>query len=167
MFEIFPISFSLCPIFYFFLSIFTSDWYQEELQMMLLFLCPWIYVWHEHKSRPSSKSTHTRSAARSKINNKDYNSKLEENTMKRVTITYTRQSLDTPWYWQVAPSKVSPINNFILENSSRIETHAYNTGDKCIVIYIFNDEQIEEEFRSLIIDDIINSSINSLICIFG
>ena len=74
--------------------------------------------------------------------------------MKRVTITYTRQSLDTPWYWQVAPSKVSPINNFILENSSRIETHAYNTGDKCIVIYIFNDEQIEEEFRSLIIDDI-------------
>ena len=74
--------------------------------------------------------------------------------MKRVTITYTRQSLDTPWYWQVAPSKVSPIDNFILENNSRIETHAYNTGDKFIVIYIFNDEQIEEEFRSLIIDDI-------------
>ena len=74
--------------------------------------------------------------------------------MKRVTITYTRQSLDTPWYWQVAPSVVSPIDNFILENSSRMETHAYNTGDTNIVIYIFNDEQIEEEFRSLIINDI-------------
>lgn len=74
--------------------------------------------------------------------------------MERVTITYTRQSLDTPWYWQVTPSVVSPIDNFILENSSRMETHAYDTGNQLIVIYIFNDEQIKEEFETMIVNDI-------------
>mgnify|MGYP000872116218 CR=1 FL=1 len=65
--------------------------------------------------------------------------------MKRVTITYTRQSLDTPWYWQVTPPSVlSPMDEFIDENSSRMETYAYNTGDTMIVTFIFNDEQIEE-----------------------
>lgn len=75
--------------------------------------------------------------------------------MKRVTITYTRQSLDTPWYWQTTSSSVlSPMENFILENSSRMESHAYNTGNKFIAVFIFNDEQIQEEFQTLIINDI-------------
>ena len=75
--------------------------------------------------------------------------------MKRVTITYTRRSLDTPWYWQVTPPSVlSPMDEFIDENSSRMETYAYNTGDTMIVTFIFNDEQIEEEFQTLIINDI-------------
>ena len=75
--------------------------------------------------------------------------------MKRVTITYTRQSLDTPWYWQVTPPSVlSPMDNFIDENSSRVETYAYDTGNTNIVTFIFKDEQIEEEFQTLIIDSI-------------
>jgi len=75
--------------------------------------------------------------------------------MKRVTITYTRQSLDTPWYWQVTPPSVlSPMDNFIDENSSRVETYAYDTGNTNIVTFIFKDEQIEEEFQTLIINDI-------------
>jgi len=75
--------------------------------------------------------------------------------MKRVTITYTRQSADTPWYWQVTSrDTLSPMHNFVDENSSRMETYAYNTGDTMIVTFIFNDEQIEEEFQTLIINDI-------------
>lgn len=75
--------------------------------------------------------------------------------MKRVTITYTRQSLDTPWYWQVTPPSVlSPMDNFIDENSSRVETYAHDTGNTNIVTFIFKDEQIEEEFQTLIIDGI-------------
>jgi hypothetical protein len=35
-----------------------------------------------------------------------------------------------------------------------METYAYNTGDTMIVTFIFNDEQIEEEFNTLIINDI-------------
>lgn len=77
--------------------------------------------------------------------------------MKRVTITYTRQSSDTPWYWQVTPPSVlSPIDDFIDQNSSRVETYAYVTGNKTIVTFLFNDEQIQEEFQTLIINDIKN-----------
>ena len=45
-------------------------------------------------------------------------------------------------------------NNFIDENSSRVETYAYDTGNTNIVTFIFKDEQIEEEFQTLIIDGI-------------
>jgi hypothetical protein len=35
-----------------------------------------------------------------------------------------------------------------------METHAYDTGNQLIVIYIFNDEQIKEEFETMIVNDI-------------
>jgi len=75
--------------------------------------------------------------------------------MKRVTITYTRQTAETPWYWQVTPPSVlSPMDDFIDENSSRMDTYAYTAGNNCIVVFTFNDEQIYQDFQTLIINDI-------------
>jgi hypothetical protein len=75
--------------------------------------------------------------------------------MKHVTITYTRQTAETPWYWQVTPvSVLSPMHTFIEGNHSQMETYAYVSGNQNIVTFTFNNEEIYEEFKSLIQNDI-------------
>lgn len=71
--------------------------------------------------------------------------------MLRVTITFTRQTAETPWYWQIAPSdELSPVEDFVEANNGGVDTHTYVHENKCIVSYAFNDDQLIEEFRSLI-----------------
>jgi hypothetical protein len=75
--------------------------------------------------------------------------------MKRVTITYTRQNEETPWYWQITPNSVfSSMDAFLDENATRMEESAYTIGNQCIVVFTFNDEEIYQEFQTLIINDI-------------
>jgi hypothetical protein len=73
---------------------------------------------------------------------------------KKVTITYTREDLDTPWYWQVLTEagSSSPDKNFITENSDKIEQNGYFAaqGYKNIVIFTFTDQQIYEEWAALV-----------------
>lgn len=84
------------------------------------------------------------------INNNDYDSKFEEKLMKRVTITYTKQSLDTPWYWQVASTALWPIESFLSTNNSQLETYTKVEGNTNIVYFTFQNEQIYEEFKAMI-----------------
>jgi hypothetical protein len=70
---------------------------------------------------------------------------------KKVTITYTREDLDTPWYWQVLnESGSSAHTNFITENSDKIEQNAYVAaqGYKNIVTLTFTDQQIHDEWAA-------------------
>jgi hypothetical protein len=77
--------------------------------------------------------------------------------MKRVTITYTRQNEVTPWYWQTAPaSAFSAMDTFLNENADRMEESGYTIGNQNFVILTFNDEEIYEEFQTLIVNDMKN-----------
>ena len=77
--------------------------------------------------------------------------------MKKVTITYTRENLETPWYWQTtSPSTLDSMYNFIEENYSNIDTYAYvvPAGDKNIVTFTFNNEQVYLDFRTMLENNI-------------
>jgi hypothetical protein len=73
---------------------------------------------------------------------------------KKVTITYTREDLDTPWFWQVLNNSGSPSTdrNFITENSDKIEQNGYFAaqGYKNIITFTFTDQQIYEEWAALV-----------------
>jgi hypothetical protein len=73
---------------------------------------------------------------------------------KKVTITYTREDLDTPWYWQVLSASGTPSadNNFIAQNSDTINQNAIIAaqGYKNIVVLTFTDDQIYDEWTALI-----------------
>lgn len=73
---------------------------------------------------------------------------------KKVTITYTREDLDTPWFWQVLTEtgSSSTDKNFITENSDKIEQNGYFAaqGYKNIVTLTFTDQQIYEEWAALV-----------------
>jgi hypothetical protein len=73
---------------------------------------------------------------------------------KKVTFTYTREDLDTPWYWQVlsASGTSSADNNFIVQNSDKINQNAIVAaqGYKNIVTLTFADDQIHDEWRALV-----------------
>jgi hypothetical protein len=75
--------------------------------------------------------------------------------MKKVTFTFTRQTAETPWYWQIAPSNtLSPVYDFIEANSSRMESYSYDNGNQNITTFTFNDEQVTAEFQALIENEI-------------
>jgi hypothetical protein len=73
---------------------------------------------------------------------------------KKVTITYTREDLDTPWFWQVLSESGSSSGdkNFITENSDKIEQNGYFAaqGYKNIVTLTFADDQIYDEWAALV-----------------
>lgn len=73
---------------------------------------------------------------------------------KKVTITYTRQDLDTPWFWQVLTESGSSSEDksFIVQNSDTIQQVGSfaEQGYKNIVTLTFTDEQIYEEWTSLV-----------------
>jgi hypothetical protein len=74
--------------------------------------------------------------------------------MKRVTITYTRQNEETPWYWQIAPEELDSTNNFLSVNNDKVENYTIVTGNKHIVSFNFNNQQIFDEFVTLIETDV-------------
>lgn len=77
--------------------------------------------------------------------------------MKRVTITYTRQDLSTPWYWQI-PSGLSDTSyqSYLTQNRDKIEQFGYPAaqGYKNIVVLTFADDEILEEFRTMMSSNI-------------
>ena len=66
--------------------------------------------------------------------------------MKRVTITYTRQTGETPWYWQVAPATLDTMDSFLDSNGSQMETYSYVHENQNVVTLTFHNEQIYEQF---------------------
>ena len=73
---------------------------------------------------------------------------------KKVTITYTREDLDTPWFWQVLNESglPSPHTNFITENSDKITQNGIVAaqGYKNIIVLTFTDQQIHDEWAALV-----------------
>jgi hypothetical protein len=69
--------------------------------------------------------------------------------VKRLTITYTRDDLNTLWYWQV-PSRLeeNTMNQYIQENQDKIEQSGYFAaqGYKNIITLTFADEQTYQEW---------------------
>lgn len=72
--------------------------------------------------------------------------------MKRVTITYTRQSPETPWYWQVFNDNLSLVRNFVNENDDSMESSAYVEGNQHIATFTFNNLQVHDQFQALLIN---------------
>ena len=77
--------------------------------------------------------------------------------MKRVTITYTREDLDTPWYWQVPNGLgTTTYNDYLTQNSDKIEQDGYFAaqGYKNIVVLTISDDQTYQDFAAMIGSDI-------------
>lgn len=79
--------------------------------------------------------------------------------MKKATFTFTRQNLDTPWFWQVLSESGTPseADNFITQNSDTIEQLGYITaqGYKNILTLTFTDEQIYEEWAAMVSSNVV------------
>lgn len=72
---------------------------------------------------------------------------------KRVTITYTRQDLDTLWFWQaLSESRSTEERDLITENSDRIQRDATITGQglKNIITFTFSDDEIYQEWATMV-----------------
>jgi hypothetical protein len=76
--------------------------------------------------------------------------------MKRVTITYTREDLNTPWYWQISGGLSPLFEEYINQNSDKIEQVSYVSaqGYKFIVVLTIADEQSFDDFSAMIAADI-------------
>jgi len=76
---------------------------------------------------------------------------------KKVTITYTREDLDTPWYWQLPSGFGTPaFNDYLTQNSDKISHLGYLAaqGYKNIVVTTFSDDQTYQEFAAIVGSDI-------------
>jgi hypothetical protein len=77
--------------------------------------------------------------------------------MKRVTITYTRENLNTPWYWETpTASGAFSFEEYQQQNRDKIEQFAYTTaqGYKFITILTFTDDQSYDDCKAMIATDI-------------
>jgi hypothetical protein len=73
--------------------------------------------------------------------------------MKKVTFTYTRENLETPWYWQTpAGQQASGMSQFMQENQDKIQQVGFIDGQglKNIIVITFSDEQIYQDFTAMI-----------------
>jgi hypothetical protein len=72
---------------------------------------------------------------------------------KRVTITYTRQDLDTPWVWQT-PSRLveNTMDQYILDNQDKIQQFGSIEGQglKNIITVTFTDDEIYQEWAAAV-----------------
>jgi hypothetical protein len=77
--------------------------------------------------------------------------------MKKITFTYTRDNLDTPWYWQTpAGQQLSGMPQFMQENQDKIQQLGYFAaqGYKNIITITFSDEQIYQDFTAMVESDV-------------
>lgn len=72
--------------------------------------------------------------------------------MIRVTFTFTRQTAETPWFWEIHNSALSPLQNFAAANNL-VETIIID-GNQQISTWVFDNEQLYEDFGTLINNDI-------------
>ena len=70
--------------------------------------------------------------------------------MKRVTITYTRQTAETPWYWQAVPATLDPVDNFLDASDNQMDQYSYVHENQNIVTLTFHNEQVYEQFLAMI-----------------
>jgi hypothetical protein len=72
---------------------------------------------------------------------------------KKVTITYTRENLNTPWFWQaLSESRSTADRDFIVEHSDRIQqaAHVAGQGLKNIITFTFSDDEIHQEWVTMV-----------------
>ena len=77
--------------------------------------------------------------------------------MKKVTFTYTRENLNTPWYWQVPAGLGSTaFKDYLTQNSDKIQQFGSieEDGFKNIVNLTFSDDQSYQDFAAMINSDI-------------
>lgn len=75
--------------------------------------------------------------------------------MKRVTINYTRQTAETPWYWQISPpTTLNSMHSFIHNHADEIQMNAFVTGNEHTVTFTINNEEIYTEFQALVDADL-------------
>ena len=57
---------------------------------------------------------------------------------------------------KIADYSFSPMDAFINDNADRMEETGHTIGNQNTVILTFNDEEIYEQFKTLIVDDMKN-----------
>ena len=72
---------------------------------------------------------------------------------KKVTITYTRQDLNTPWFWQaLSESRSTADIDFLTENSDKIQQVGSIEGQglKNVIAIAFSDDEIYQEWATVV-----------------
>ena len=80
---------------------------------------------------------------------------------KRVTITYTRQDLDTPWFWQaLSESRSTADRDFLSQNSNKIQQYGSIEGQglKNIITITFSDDEIYQEWTTVVQTDVASAA---------
>lgn len=69
---------------------------------------------------------------------------------KRLTITNTRDDLNTPWYFQTNPPQNNTLNNWLQNNADTVtfNFNFTNSDHTQILTYTFADDTIAEEFSA-------------------
>jgi len=82
---------------------------------------------------------------------------------KRLTITNTRDDLNTPWYFQTNPPQNNTLNNWLQNNADTVtfNFNFTNSDHTQILTYTFADDVVAQEFATLLESGDITSTLNS------
>lgn len=82
---------------------------------------------------------------------------------KKLTITNTRDSYQTLWYYQTNPPQNAVLEEWLENNSDKVTFHfdILNNMYTQILEYTFSDDAVAEEFAALLETSNVISTLNS------
>ena len=82
---------------------------------------------------------------------------------KKLTMTYTRPSIETLWYFQTNPPQNTAMNNWLENNNDKVTFYFDISSDLYtqVLEYTFTDDATAEEFSALLQDSNITSTLGS------
>jgi hypothetical protein len=82
---------------------------------------------------------------------------------KKLTITNTRDSYQTLWYFQTNPPQNTVLEEWLENNNDKVTFHFDILNDMYtqILEYTFSDDAVAEEFAALLETSNITSTLNS------
>ena len=82
---------------------------------------------------------------------------------KKLTMTYTRPSIETLWYFQTNPPQNTAIDNWLENNNDKVTFRAAISEDMFAQVFewTFTDEAFGEEFVAFVNADNLVNTYNS------
>ena len=82
---------------------------------------------------------------------------------KKLTMTYTRPSIETLWYFQTNPPQNTAIDNWLENNNDKVTFRAAISEDMFaqVLEWTFTDEAFGEEFVAFVNADNLVSAMNT------
>jgi hypothetical protein len=82
---------------------------------------------------------------------------------KKLTMTYTRPSIETLWYFQTNPPQNTAMNNWLESNNDKVTFRFAFSEDMFTQVFewTFTDEAFGEEFLAFVTADNLVSAMNT------